>query len=214
MHSMGMNLSAGEDIVFDLHPHWSRLAPPVLVLLVTCLLAGFGVALIPHGGGQAIERWILVGVAVIVVFWFTVLPYLRWLTTRYVLTTDRLVIRTGILARHGRDVPLNRINDVSFSETLLERMLRSGTLMVESAGERGQISLDNVPRVERVQRELYRMVEEHQTRMGRGDDDQPRPPRGEDKPGRRPRGDDTQPRSPDDDDPPSRAPRDDRPAPA
>ena len=48
---------------------------------------------------------------------------------------------------------------MSFSETLLERMLRSGTLMVESAGERGQISLDNVPHVERVQRELYRMVE-------------------------------------------------------
>jgi uncharacterized membrane protein YdbT with pleckstrin-like domain len=212
---MGMNLSAGEDMVFDLHPHWSRLAAPVLVLLVTCLLAGFGVALIPHGGGQAIERWILVGFAVIVVFWFTVLPYLRWLTTRYVLTTDRLVIRTGILARHGRDVPLNRINDVSFSETLLERMLRSGTLMVESAGERGQISLDNVPRVERVQRELYRMVEEHQTRMGRGDDGgDARLPRGEDKPGRLPRGDDTQGRSRGGNDTQPSAPRSDGPAPA
>ena len=72
--------------------------------------------------------------------------------------------RAGILARHGRDVPLNRINDVSFSETILERILRSGTLVVESAGERGQISLTDVPSVERVQRELYRMVEEHQGR--------------------------------------------------
>ena len=111
-----------------------------------------------------IVQWIIVGVAVVLIFWFTVLRYLRWVTTRYVLTSDRLIIRTGILARHGRDVPLNRINDVSFSETILERILRSGTLVVESAGERGPISLTDVPSVERVQRELYRMVEEHQGR--------------------------------------------------
>ena len=162
MPGMGMNLSQGEEVVLDLHPHWGRLVVPVLVLLVASLLTGFGVALIPHGGGQAIERWIVIGVAIIVVLWLTILPYLRWLTTRYVLTTDRLVIRSGILARHGRDIPLNRINDVSFSETVLERMLRSGTLVVESAGERGQISLTDVPRVEHVQREVYRMVGEHQ----------------------------------------------------
>ena len=163
---MAMNLSDGEEVVLDLHPHWGRLFVPVLVLLVACLLAGFGVALIPKGGGQQIERWILIGIAVVVVIWLTVLPYLRWLTTKYVLTTDRLVIRSGILARHGRDIPLNRINDVSFSETVLERMLRSGTLVVESAGDNGQISLTDVPRVEHVQREVYRMVDQNLGRTG------------------------------------------------
>jgi uncharacterized membrane protein YdbT with pleckstrin-like domain len=163
---MAMNLSEGEEVILDLHPHWGRLFVPVLVLLVACLLAGFGVALIPKGGGQQIERWILIGVAVVVVIWLTILPYLRWLTTKYVLTTDRLVIRNGILARHGRDIPLNRINDVSFSETVLERMLRSGTLVVESAGDHGQISLTDVPRVEHVQREVYRMVDKNLGRSG------------------------------------------------
>jgi uncharacterized membrane protein YdbT with pleckstrin-like domain len=163
---MAMNLSEGEEVVLDLHPHWGRLFVPVLVLLVACLLAGFGVALIPKGGGQQIERWILIGLAVVVVIWLTILPYLRWLTTKYVLTTDRLVIRNGILARHGRDIPLNRINDVSFSETVLERMLRSGTLVVESAGDHGQISLTDVPRVEHVQREVYRMVDQNLGRSG------------------------------------------------
>ena len=176
---MAMNLSEGEQIVLDLHPNWARLVVPVLVLLVACLLAGFGVALIPKGGGQAIERWILIGVAAVVVIWLTILPYLRWLTTKYVLTTDRLVIRSGILARHGRDIPLNRINDVSFTETVFERMLRSGTLVVESAGERGQISLTDVPRVEHVQREVYRMVDQHVGRVspGGGDDGQGNPER-------------------------------------
>jgi uncharacterized membrane protein YdbT with pleckstrin-like domain len=158
---MAMNLSEGEEVVLDLHPHWGRLFLPVLVLLLACLLAGFGVALIPKGGGQQVERWILIAIAAVVVIWRTILPYLRWLTTKYVLTTDRLVIRNGILARHGRDIPLNRINDVSFSETVLERMLRSGTLVVESAGDNGQISLTDVPKVEHVQREVYRMVDQN-----------------------------------------------------
>jgi uncharacterized membrane protein YdbT with pleckstrin-like domain len=179
MRGMGMNLSEGEEIVLDLHPNWARLVVPILVLLVVCLLAGFGVALIPHGGGQTIERWILIGIGVVFVIWLTILPYLRWLTTKYVLTTDRLVIRSGILARHGRDIPLNRINDVSFTETVFERMLRSGTLVVESAGERGQISLTDVPHVEHVQREVYRMVDQHSGRVGPGggDDGQGNPER-------------------------------------
>jgi len=163
---MAMNLSDGEEIVLDLHPHWGRLFLPVLVLLLACLLAGFGVALIPKGGGQQIERWILIAIAAVVVIWRTILPYLRWLTTKYVLTTDRLIIRSGIMARHGRDIPLNRINDVSFSETVLERMLRSGTLVVESAGDNGQISLTDVPKVEHVQREVYRMVDQNLGRTG------------------------------------------------
>jgi uncharacterized membrane protein YdbT with pleckstrin-like domain len=163
---MAMNLSDGEEVVLDLHPHWGRLFLPVLVLLLACLLAGFGVALIPKGGGQQIERWILIAIAAIVVIWRTILPYLRWLTTKYVLTTDRLIIRNGILARHGRDIPLNRINDVSFSETVLERMLRSGTLVVESAGDNGQISLTDVPKVEHVQREVYRMVDQNLGKSG------------------------------------------------
>ena len=155
-------MSDGEEVIFDVHPHWWQLVVPVLVLVVVCGLAGFGVAVAPHGSTQSTVRWVVLGVALAVVLWFSLLPYLRWLTTRYVLTTDRLVIRTGILARHGRDVPLNRVNDVSFSESLFERLLRCGTLVVESAGERGQISLTDVPRVERVQRELYRAVEDYQ----------------------------------------------------
>jgi uncharacterized membrane protein YdbT with pleckstrin-like domain len=167
---MSMTMNENEQMVLDLHPHWSRLVVPVLALLVVCGLGGYGIAAAPHGSAHSIVQWVILGVAVVLIFWFAVLPYLRWVTTRYVLTTDRLILRTGIVARHGRDVPLNRVNDVSFSENLLERILRSGTLVIESAGERGQISLTNVPKVEHVQRELYRMVEDNQRRHSYGAD--------------------------------------------
>jgi uncharacterized membrane protein YdbT with pleckstrin-like domain len=165
MRCMGIPMSDGEEVVLDLHPHWGQLFVPVLVFLVVVGAGGFGAAVIPSGRYQADGRWAVLVVGVVVIGWFTVLPYLRWLTTRYVLTDQRLVIRTGVIARHGRDVPLDRVNDVSFSETLFERMLRSGTLVVESAGEH-------------VQRELYRMVEDQRAaQQGRrgGDDGEHEP---------------------------------------
>lgn len=156
---MTLPMSDEEAVVLRLHPHWVTLVRPVLVLLVTAAVGGFAAAKIPSGSWQSAGRLAVLAVAVVVLVVWTVLPYLKWLTTHYVLTTQRLIIRTGIIARHGRDVPLNRINDVSFSESLIERVLRSGSLVIESAGERGQITLAQVPRVEHVQRELYRMVE-------------------------------------------------------
>ena len=67
--------------------------------------------------------------------------------------------RVGILTRTGRDIPLNRVNDVTFTENLLERVLRCGTLTVESAGERGQVVLEDVPRVAEVQHQLYELIQ-------------------------------------------------------
>jgi uncharacterized membrane protein YdbT with pleckstrin-like domain len=78
-----------------------------------------------------------------------------------------VLLRTGVLSRSGRDVPLGRINDVSFEHTLLERMLRCGTLTVESAGERGLIVLTDIPRVEAVQGTLYQLMEDDEFRRTR-----------------------------------------------
>ncbi len=75
------------------------------------------------------------------------------------ITSHRVLVRRGILSRSGRDVPLTRINDVSFEHSFFERLLGCGTLVIESAGERGQVSLEDVPRVERVQGELYQLIE-------------------------------------------------------
>jgi uncharacterized membrane protein YdbT with pleckstrin-like domain len=152
-------LADNERIDTQLRTHWKALVGPVVALLVVVPLTTFLLARIPDSSSQTVIRAVVVVVAVVALFWLSLLPFLRWWTTVYVLTTHRLILRQGIIARSGRDIPLARINDVSFSHTAIERVLRCGTLVVESAGERGQVTLTDIPRVEQIQRRLYELVE-------------------------------------------------------
>ncbi len=85
------------------------------------------------------------------IVWFTVRPFLRWLTASYTVTNRRLINRSGILTRTGRDIPLHRINDVKYERDLLDRLLGCGTLVISDASEEGRSVLPDVPRVERLQ---------------------------------------------------------------
>ena len=158
-------LAEDEELVLDLHPHWKALVPPVLVLILTLGVGGFIAAAIPDGDRQGLYRLLVLIVALVLIAGYSVRPFLRWLTTHFVITDRRVLMRSGILARSGRDVPLSRINDITFSHTFFERMLGCGTLVVESAGERGQVTLSDVPKVERVQRRLYDLVESTDARL-------------------------------------------------
>ncbi len=155
-------LGDDEDVVLDLHPHWKALVLPVLVLLVLGAAGGFGVAV--TGSTPAVQVALVV-LALILVVVFVLVPLLRWRTTHFVVSDRRVLVRSGVLARSGRDVPLSRINDITFSHSLLERMLGCGTLVIESAGERGQVVLRDVPRVEQVQRTVYDLVEDTDARL-------------------------------------------------
>jgi uncharacterized membrane protein YdbT with pleckstrin-like domain len=152
-------LTDGEEVVAALHPHALTVFWPVVRLLLITGAASFGMAAIPVGSNQGVLRLVLLGVAVVLVLLTVVRPLLRWRTTHYVITTHRLLYRTGVLARSGRDIALSRITDVSFSQTLWERVIRSGTLRITSAGE-GATVLHRVPGSERVLTLLNHMVEE------------------------------------------------------
>jgi uncharacterized membrane protein YdbT with pleckstrin-like domain len=159
-------LAEGEEVVLDLHPHWKQLVAPVLLLPVLVGLATYLWFVLPNDAARTPLRWVIAVVAALLLIRFSLWPFLRWQTTRYVLTNRRVVLRDGVFSRHGRDIPLTRVNDVSFQHNLFERMLRCGTLTIESAGEHGQVVLPEVPRVEVVQREVYRAVEAEVRRQG------------------------------------------------
>src|SRR5215471_15669998 len=158
-------LAEGEHTVLLLHPHWKILLRPILILLLAAAAAAAVLLMIPPGSYAATGR-IAAGVlaVAVAVTWFGV-PFLRWQTTTYELTTLRL--REGILARSGRDFPLIRISDVSFSHGLIDRLLGCGQLVVESAGEHGQLVLTEIPEVEKVQAILFQLVEDEHARLAR-----------------------------------------------
>lgn len=154
------SLTEDEEIVLDFHPHWTTLLKAVFLLVVTVVIAGAAMVFMPDWELRPQLRIGVAAVAVIVAVVFSAVPFLRWFTTRYILTNRRFTLRQGILSRSGRDIPLARVNDVSFEHNLVERMFGTGTLTVESGGERGQLVLKNIPQVERVQSELYRLIED------------------------------------------------------
>lgn len=164
------SLATGEDPVAVLHPHWKVLVRPVVltVLVVAALVAAE--VLIPAGKWATDGRLAVAVIAAALLVWWLLIPVLVWRTTVYELTTSRLRLRNGVLTRRGRDIPLSRITDVSFRKGILDRFLGCGTLVVESAGEHGELTLDEIPRVERVFSLLFQLVEDEQQRDRRPGD--------------------------------------------
>ncbi|MGK5115664.1 PH domain-containing protein [Geodermatophilus sp. CPCC 205506] len=153
-------LAADEEVVRHLNPHWLTLFGPVVAFLLIVGGASFGAAMVPDGRQQGVVRMVITGVALALLVVFVLAPVLRWRTTHYVITTHRLLFREGVLARHGRDIGLSRITDVSYRQTLWERLISSGTLTIESAGDGSATVLKQIPDSDGVQQLLNHMIEE------------------------------------------------------
>lgn len=165
-------LTKDEKVEIHLHPHWKALFWPVVLAVVVVI--GLGVAgffMVPAGGATLIGFYVLAAVGLVLIIWLTVAPWIRWRTTHYVFTNERVIMRTGVFSRQGRDIPLNRVNDVSFQHNFFERILGCGTLTIESAGERGQVVLSEIPHVEKTQSQLYDLVENYHEAHTFGDED-------------------------------------------
>lgn len=174
-------LGEGEEIVLELRPHWRQVIPAALLLVVVVPAASFAAAKIPDWSVQRWVRWAIVAVALVLLVWGCLVPFLRWLSQSYTITGRRIITRAGILSRVGHDMPMSRVTDVSFQQSLVDRVMRTGTLTVESSGERGQLVLRDVPAVQIVQREIYRLHEadDERRRVHRDDDDAVLPGDGE-----------------------------------
>ena len=170
-------LADHEKLVFDLKPHWVAILPSVLwtIALIVVWILGYQLAKSVFDDPSVAQN--LVAAAVLIAFvGLAVIPFLRWKFTFFVLTTDRLITRSGIVAKRSKEIPLERINDVTFNQSVIERAVGAGDLLVESAGERGQTKISNVRSPEQVQLSIYREVEENNNRMMRGGQPFPAPP--------------------------------------
>ena len=155
-------LNDDEAIVLDLRPHWWFIAKHVVVLVAAVALGLVVLATIEGTTGNVLGG--LVGILVLVALVAFGIRYAQWVTTNFVVTTDRLIYRHGVLAKHGVEIPLERVNTVFFHQGIFERVLGSGDLVIESAGEMGRQHFTDVRKPSAVQNEIYRQMEENENR--------------------------------------------------
>jgi uncharacterized membrane protein YdbT with pleckstrin-like domain len=152
-------LNEGEDIVLDMRPHWWVFVKPIVLLILvvaaTVVAANFIDNDLPVYVGLGMTVFVLLGL---------VWRYLLWVTTNFVVTTDRLIYRAGVFGKSGREIPLERLNDISVNQTLFERLIRAGDVMIESGGERGQQTFRDIKAPFIVQNVIYREIENAQAR--------------------------------------------------
>jgi uncharacterized membrane protein YdbT with pleckstrin-like domain len=153
-------LNEGEEVILDLRPHWSFFLWRSLVLLLS-VAALIVVAVAVRDDLGDIAR-LVVGALVLVALVRLVIHYAVWATSEFVVTTDRLILRSGVVSKRGIEIPLERVNTVFFSQRLRERLLRYGDLVVESGGERGRQVVSDVPHPERVQSVIHGAMEDEE----------------------------------------------------
>ncbi len=152
-------LNDGEDIALDLKPHWWYFSKHIVAGAV--IIGVFVLVLMLNNN----FTWGLFGVIVLVWAAWLGLRFLQWQFTHFVVTSRRVIFRTGVLAKHGVEVPLQRINNINFHQGVWERVIGAGDLDIESAGEHGMSHFDDVRHPDAVQQEIYRQMEANDARQ-------------------------------------------------
>lgn len=153
-------LTPGEKVVKQLHPHWRSVAVASLLGVLLIAACIWVVIATPNDSTGNVIQWIAIGVAVLLGIPMVIVPLLAWRTTHYVITTHRVMVRRGILRKSGKDITLSKVTDVSFSQSLIDRMVGSGTLNVESAGDSPDEAFRDIPHSDQVQQLLNRLIDE------------------------------------------------------
>lgn len=157
-------LAPNERIEFQMRPHWRALIGPILILVATVFVGTFLVVSVEWTWA----KWAIGAVMALLILWPVLVGFLRWVSTDYVFTNRRVIVRSGVLTKTGRDVPLSKINNVSFEVSLLGRILNFGALDIQSAGENEGLRIVDVPDVERIQRDVYELSERDDERRRTG----------------------------------------------
>jgi uncharacterized membrane protein YdbT with pleckstrin-like domain len=156
-------LIEGETLVLDLRPHPIQLALPALYAIVVTVAAGFLASWI---GGP---WWLWPAIWIVAMLFYPVPRLIRWLTSNFAVTSERVIHRQGWIAKRSMEIPLEAINDVRFEQGIFDRMVGAGTLLISSASEFGTNRFDDIRHPEEVQKTIYHQGEMNKKRMYQGD---------------------------------------------
>ena len=153
-----------ETVAVDLHPHWWYFAQPVAALIGSMLLGVLAKIFADDAGTLRVAVVYFVIALIVASMAWVVVRYLKWTTTSFVITSDRLIFRTGVVSKMGVEIPLERINTIHFSQKVFERLTGSGDLIIESGGEDGQQRFTDIRRPDQMQKAIHAQKEAHNRR--------------------------------------------------
>lgn len=151
------HLNDGETIALDLHPHWWFFGPETVSLVASMFLTLYIRSKVTGWLETAVTY---IGLAAIIVSMsWLVVALVKWRTTYFVVTSHRLIYRQGVVARNGVEIPLERVNNVNFHQSIFERLLQVGDLLIESGGQEGQQTFTDISRPEEVQNIIHSTIQ-------------------------------------------------------
>ena len=154
-------LNDHETVALDLHPHWWFFARPVAALVASIAL---GILALTRDGNLGDALKVLAIVLIAITGLWLIQRYLKWATTNFVITSDRVIFRSGIVGKSGIEIPLERVNNVLFHQSIFERLIGAGDLLIESGGEDGQQRFTDIRGPERVQNLIHAQMEVNENR--------------------------------------------------
>ncbi len=162
MFGPDIELMPNEKMILASNPHWFYFWKQVVAA------AGiFGLLLllwtVDIDWLNSIIGWVAL-VAFIVLLLDVIFEYVQWQTTRFAITNERVAYQSGIVRRRGVSIPLNRINNVNFNQSMIARLLNNGVVTIESAGETGDSVFENIPDPEKVRTLIFAQVEADEQR--------------------------------------------------
>ena len=157
------SLRANEKVILDSRPHWWFFIRPIALLVVSVIVAiivllraddaeiapqnpdtdSTDLAFLDTGTtiglGENLDSilQILASALILASLLIFVVTAVTWYFTHFFVTDQRVVLRAGVLNREGVEIPLERVNTVFFEQNFIERIVGSGDVLVESAGESG-----------------------------------------------------------------------------
>lgn len=156
----GDALAADEELLLHRHPHWKMLVLPAVTCIVATAVAGFVGGLVQDrldGTARTVTLLVVLAAWLAIIGWRCVAPLISWKSTHFIVTDRRVLVRQGVLTHSGIDIPLGRISNVQFRHGLIDRMMRTGTLVIASSAE-DPLEFDDIPDVQRVHSLLYHQV--------------------------------------------------------
>lgn len=149
-----------ETVVLDLHPHWWYFAVSGASMLGVMFLTLFIRAQIGSGSIETGFTYLAIA-ALIVSAGAFIVDVVKWRTTYFVVTSHRLIYRQGVVARNGVEIPLDRLNNVNFKQSIVERLLGVGDVLIESAGKDGQETFTDISQPEKVQNIIHQAIQSY-----------------------------------------------------